>query len=776
MPPVERSDTSSTTSGDPITGIGSATIDAPQIESNGKLDLEAKSVGSTAQAWNICKAIEQNNRARAARTAELQAIHDGQPPNSASANAEKGKSWQSNFSTLWLSGVTGRVAQRFINAIVSQLTITQSRLPETLENSKAKSDLMQMKFTKLARGWPGYTGMINAVAVENCLQGYAYATFLDPYTWKPVFIKQDRCFVPEGSGQHARDLQLIVAKMDYRLDEFLDLFAWDQKNAEEVGYNIENCIWAANHATVQDMREDATTTQYRSLVDMINEGVLGLTYTSSGARVVNCYLLFNREYDGKVSFWIIHRDTGRKLRFSFKLFPYMQDVAALFAFEPGNGCIHSSKGLGRKLGALAIAKELFRNGVVDNARMAGMLILQADSKDKSRAAPAIMSPFLMMDKNVTIPQQQFPSPAEGYAKVDLATDGWAEQSTGAFIATNAIYDKTEVEKTATQASIEARQASETADIQIRRYLDQWANMTQIMQQRAFSDDNIKEARRMFDKLKAKPESLSAEMFESKDDFDGDLMRTLVEIMVGGVTDDEIKMWRRSPASIYAHMQDTAVQAGVASVAQLYAGNPNVDQQAVLKRNIEGMVGPELAAQFVVPGIDQTVEIEAQRMQEEENFTMFGSGKPIKVSPRDNHLVHAATAQAALEGEGKTVLQSWSTAAPQAQKAVELVLNHMGDHLEAATQLGQNKTPAFKALEDFYKGFKKDLEAVVQATTEAQTNAALVMQKIREEGAAGAPTDGTAPTPAAPASGDSVLGIPPPVGLEAQAFNAAKVAA
>lgn len=775
--PTERSDSSSNTDGDPMTGIGAATIDAPQIEKDGQLDLEARSVRTTAQAWQICKAIESNNRARAQRTADLQAIHDGQPPNSASANAEKGKSWQSNFSTLWLAGVVGRTTQRFINAVVSQLSVTESRLPESIENSKQKSDLMRMKFTKLVRGWSGYTGIINSVAVETALQGYAYATFMDPYTWKPTFIKQDRCFVPEGSGQHARDLQIIVAKMDYRLDEFLDLFAWDEKNAAEVGYDIENCTWAANHATVQDMREDATTTQYRSLVDMINEGVLGLTYTSSGARVVNCYLLFNREYDGKVSFWIIHRDTGRKLRFSFKLFPQMQDVCALFAFEPGNGCIHSSKGLGRKLGALAIAKEMFRNGVVDNSRMAGMLILQADSKDKSRAAPAIMSPFLMLDKNVVIPQQQFPSPSEGYAKVDLATDGWAEQATGAFIPTNGIYDKNDVEKTATQASIEARQSAETTDILIRRYLDQWANMTQVQQKRAFSDDNIDEARRLFKKLKEKPELFTAEFFEAKEDFDGELMRALVEIMMHetNVSDDEIKMWRRSPASIYAHMQDTAVQAGVQAVAQAYAGNPNVDQLAVTKRNIEGMVGPELAAQFVIRDIDQTVEIEAQRMQVEETYIMYGGSIPIQVSPRDNHLVHGATVQGALNTVGRGALENWATIQEQTKKGVELNLNHLGAHLEAAKQLGQDKVPAFNELAVFFTAFKKDLEAVVQTTTEVQTATAMATQRLQAEtGGAALP----APvTEEAPGPGDAVpeLGIPAAVGLGARAVNAAEAA-
>ncbi len=767
MHPVDKSDTSPTTSSDPIDGMGAATVDAPSIEKNGQLDLEARSVKTVAQANNICKAIEQNNQARAARTAELQALHDGQPPNSAAANAEKGKSWKSNFSTLWIAGVSGRVTQRFINAIVSQLTVTQSRLPEKIENAKAKSDIMQMKFTKLVRSWSGYTGLINVVATETVYQGYAYVTFLDPYTYKPTFIKQDRCFVPEGSGQHARDLQVIVARMDYRLDEFLDLFAWDEKHAEEVGYDIENCIFAANSAQVQDMRQDATTTQYRALVEMINEGVIGITYTAAGARVVNCYLLFNREYDGKVSFWIIHRDSGKKLRFSFKLFPKMEDVCALFSFEPGNGCIHSSKGIGRKLGALSIAKEMFRNDIVDNVRMASMLVLQADSKDKSRAAPAIMSPFIMLDKSITIPQQQFPVPSEGSARVDQATDGWAEQATGAYV-TNPIYDQDSTEKTATQASIEAKQTAETADIQIRRYLDQWANMTQIQQLRAFSDDNIKEARRLFKDLEKDPEKFTAEFFEKHEE--ADALRTLVEIMQANISDDEIKMWRKSPASIYAHMQDTAVQAGVATVAQLYAGNPNVDQKALLKRNIEGIVGPELAELFVVPGIDQTVEIEASRQQIEESFTMYGTGIAIPVSPRDNHLVHATVLQQALNSVGKQVLENWGAAKPQDQKGVELNLNHMGSHLEAAKQLGMDKTPEFKALADFFEAFKKDVEQVVQVNQEIATSTEFAQQKIQQEGlppAEGEPSLGDA---------DPALGIPAAVGLGARAINQAEAVA
>ena len=433
---IQPNDQDITGSGNPLPTVGINTIDAPQRTDNGygkHLNLEARSVKTADHAWNICKATEQNNRTRAARTADIQSLHDGEPPRSSSAQAERGKGWQSNASTNWLAGIVGRVSQRFVNAVISQIYATSSALPSSLNNSKAKTDLLRLKFTQLIRSWDGNTGLINSLAVETALQGYGYAVFLDPYTYKPTMFKQDRAFCPEQSGQHARDLQFFVAKMDYRLDEFLDLFK-DEEAAKEVGYDLDNCVYAANNAKMADPREDATTTQFRKFVEMMNEGVLGLTFTSTGARIVSCWLLFNREYDGQVSFWLIHRDSGKMLRFSFKLFPKMQDVLAMFSFEPGNGCIHSSKGLGRKLASLTIMKELFRNGIIDNSRMSGLMILRADSKDKSKFAPAVMSPFVIIDKSVEIPQQQFVANADAYRVTDTQIDGWAEQTVGAYLA------------------------------------------------------------------------------------------------------------------------------------------------------------------------------------------------------------------------------------------------------------------------------------------------------------------------------------------------------
>ena len=742
--------------GSPLPSIGIATIDAPERTDGGygnHLKLEARSVKTVDHAWNICKATEQNNRTRAARTADIQSLHDGEPPRSSAAMTERGKGWQSNASTNWLAGIVGRVSQRFVNAVISQIYVTSSALPQSNNNAKAKTDLLRAKFTRLIRSWDGNTGLINSLAVETALQGYAYSVFLDPYTYKPTMFKQDRAFCPEQSGQHARDLQFFVAKMDYRLDEFLDLFK-DEEAAKEVGYDLDNCVYAANNAKMMDPREDATTTQFRKFVEMINEGVLGLTFTSTGARIVSCWLLFNREYDGQVSFWLIHRDSGKMLRFSFKLFPKMQDVLAMFSFEPGNGCIHSSKGLGRKLASLTIMKELFRNGIIDNSRMSGLMILRADSKDKSKFAPTVMSPFIIVDKSVDIPQQQFLANSEAYKVTDIQIDGWAEQSVGAYLAAQ-ISPEGRSDKTATEAQIDARRESEAADIMIRRWIDQFSNLTQIQQKRAFSDDYIAEARRLSEKLMDDPTLEKPGFYEGHGNSDPEVLRTLVEIMLDPlqVSDDDIKIWRETPASPLAHTADAVTAQGVSLVLQKYAGNPNVDQSKVIQRDIENTVGAELAQEFFIPVADQTIMAEAKRMQLIESNTMLTAGIEVPVSPRDNHLVHGQTVQELLTSFAAPVL-SQPNPPPQILKAAELNLNHLLAHLQLGAAMGLNKDPNFQELEKFAMGFKKQLTQVVQINADMQAAQQTVMDTIRREGlppetAQGAPAPALETAPGVP---------------------------
>lgn len=736
----------------PYPQSGAATIDAPAFnKSETQLKLEAKSVKNTWQAWNICKGLEYNNRQRSLRTADMQALHDGAPPQNASTQAEKAKSWQANTSTLWLAGIVGRVSQRFVNAIISQTYVTSSALPSTIEDAKTKSDLLREKFTSLVRGWDGNTGLINATAVETTLQGYCYQVFLDPTTWHPTFFKQDELFVPEKSGQHARDLQFFACKRDYRLDTFINLFR-DEKAAEDVGYNLENCMEAANMAVMKDPRDEAATTQFRKFADMIDEGSVGIAVTGSGERVVKTWMLFNREYDGQISFWLIQRDTGKLLRFSFKEFRRMQDVMAMFSFEAGNGCIHSSKGLGRKLASLAMMKELFRCGIIDNSRISGLMIARVPSAAKNKFMPVMMSPFIVIDDTIQLAEQQFQTSAESYKIVDLLIDSWAEQAVGAYL-TAQITDQGKTERTATEATIDARRESEAADIMIRRWLDQDANRVQMQQLRVCTDENIGRAKRIYETIVAEGITDFESLFPEDVD-EANLMRFLVESLLAGITPEEIKAWSKSPSSLFAHVTESAVQRGVAAAKQVFTGNPNINQQALDYTALEGLVGAEMAKRLFVPGGENTIQIEAERMQQQESLQMSASGLGIKVSPRDAHLWHAAVIVSLLQNVLGPQLSS-ASATDATIKATELNFNHLGAHLQAGAAQGMNKLPQFKEYEKFYESFKKQFEEVIAIRQEAAVAQQMAAAQVRSESPAALPLGAGSPGAIAPAGQESL---------------------
>lgn len=718
-------------SANPMPTSGAATINAPQFDEAGnELKLEAKSISTTAQAWQICTTLEQNNRQRALRTAQIQAIHDGEPPKSAGAQAEKAKSWESNFSTQWLAGIVGRQAQRFVNAIIQQIYLTYSRLPDSYPDAKSKSDFMQAKFTRLVRCQPTYTTTINTLAVENVLQGYTYAVFLDPITSKPRMFKQDRLFLPELAPMHANELQFFCCKEDYRLDQFLDLIS-DEEAAKDAGYDLDNCMTAANTATMQDPREDATTTQYRKWADMINEGTLGLSYSNTGERVVKVWLLFYREYDGSVSFYMIQRDNGLKLRFSFKLFKKMEDVLVMFSFEPGNGCIHSSKGLGRKLAALAMVKELFRCGIVDLARVQMLLVVMTDAKDRNKMAPQLMSPFIYMDKSNAISVTQFPGNAQDAKVVDQLIDNWAEQAVGAFLASQT-QDRTP-DKTATQVNIEAKREQEAADIQLRRWLDQYFSLTQAQQIRAFSDENIDRAEGIAEKIAKDPTEDKPEIYEGFEGTEPEILRTLVEILRGpyDIDGDQIKVWRSTPASVFAHVSDAVIQQGIEAVYAQFKGDPNVNQPKLIQKVIEGRVGADDASELVIPSADQTVVSEASNLQYMEATAMQANGFPIKASARDNHLVHGAVCQDLLT-KLAPILSAMVKPDPHQMLTTQLIYNHLGQHLEFAAQGIDAKNPAFIELEKFWKGFGKQLRQVIQIQQQAAAASAVVHAQVASE--------------------------------------------
>lgn len=724
---------------------GVVTIEAPPLKEKGgkpELNLEARSVRTTDQAWNLCKSTESANKTRSQRATMMELEYSGQAPFSQTDQIEKANSWQSNTSTGILAGIVDRKTLRFVNAITSQIYLTRSSLPTSYPDWKKKSDLFDIHTTRMIQSWKKYSTFIPALARENVLHGYAYGVFLDPYTWTPRMFKQDVSYVPDESSQYANELQFYVIKHDFLLHEFIDLFK-DEKAAEEMGYNIPNCIMAANTSEIKNPREDMMVTEFRKFAEFISDGVLGLTYSVSGPRVVKTYLLWNREYDGKVSFWILLRDNGKLLRFAEKIYDSFDEVVTLFSFQPGNGHLHSSKGIGRMIiGNVRIAERI-RNRMVDNVNMSSLVILKADSANRNKLQPVVHAPFVVIDKSIEVDQQKFSADGEMYAALDQRMVNYMEQAAGAYVSANPNASGQPV--TATEASQDAQRERENSDITEARWRDQFSQLVQTMQKRAFSDDHIKEARELFTKI--------TEQFVTQGSDSNEVMKTITDLMdttdesrlpvrtlvmmfMDGLTESEIRICRDAATSGYAHTDDAIVAQGILAVGRMYANNPNVDQVELTKRNVEALAGPDAAKALIIENPDQTIMAEATRMQQQEATTMMTLKMPVPVSPRDNHMAHAQVCMQLLIQAGQGI--SDLTTIDMFAKPTELLLNHFAEHLANYLAQGNpSQNPQFKEMNDFYKKFKSDFAQAVMIAEQQKMAAELVEQGATPEQVAAA---------------------------------------
>lgn len=753
-------------------------INAPDLDGD-VLDTEARSISNVAQAAGICSDSEAKNRARAQRAFIVQQVADGAAPYSFAARLQTAKSWMNNFSTNWLAGLNQPLRMRLQNAVVTADVLTYSQLPDTVDDWSEKTDLLQMGQSNVLRNWDNFSDFLSAVSGDTALQGYCYAVFLDPWTPFPTFFKLEDARVPERSKMNPSELQWFCADWDYPVQDFIALFK-DEEAAEAAGYNVENCNEAANKATVDQESNQANINKPRRFAEMITEGAIGVGYGGGGQRIVKCWLFWSVEYDGKVTIWLIDRDTKKLLRLAVKEFPSMGDVLQIFSFEGGNSCIHSSKGIGRVLINQALAIEKNRCRMFDSMGLASFLILQADVAARNRLDISINAPFVLIDSNAKVQPQTFQSGWEGYIAIDRFLTSAAQQAAGVWINDIINPATSQGDKTATEAKIENARGQESAVMFISRFMDKWHGLCGVSQRRAWSDDNLQTALGIFRKILDDPSKDRQALYQNHVNVDAGTLREIVGVFKkwpGGVdpdnkdataaTLDEIAVWRDSPAAIRAHVLDNRYDQGI---QQIYAeqgkgANPGIDQVELLKLRTQQVAGEQYAKRILIPTPSQTVTAEAARAQEIENATMSILQQAVPVSPRDNWQVHGQVVITALQ-------QLTANPPPTALKYTELLADHLGQHLQQAMTGGQAGNELFKQMDEFYKAFTKDIKAVVVMRAHAQTAAKAIAQHLGPAGAGAgqtaaalgqAPGIGAQPDPGP--AGAAPAAVAPPMDLK-----------
>jgi len=622
-------------------------LNSPDL--SGNLKPRMRALDDEQQICNFVKRLVEENRQRNVKNARIMSKYNAEKPFAPGALENEGLSWKSNFSSQPLATLIDRIAPRFTRAVNSVRSLTNAKLPDTVQDGIKKTEAFRRGFTELVRNRVGWTELLAEIAMENALFGYTAAGFVDETSWFPRHFRQDEFFVPAITKQNAKFASAIVFRDALMIDQVFELIV-DKEEAKLSGWDIENTVLAINKAMPENMasRSSDSTRKYE---DLYRESNLYLA-TAQGSKVVMAYHVFTKEVTGKVSHYIVDGTDWKLLFKRYDRFDSMTHAATFFSFQQAQGNLMASKGVGRTVYMLAGIVDRSRNEIIDRFQLAGKVILQGDEKDIQAFRMSVIGSAVMISSKFKLQAGKIDAGVGEFKELDTFVRSLMDEISGNVSPAGAADNLQGERITNGQVNFIADLQNEGKDIKIERFLTQLSALLTEMQRRASSDDTSD---------------------EDAKEFRDNLLRIM--------TREEFDLLAKQPTSrtvddLTDH--DRQIKITICSDIQ---NSPLCDQRKVLRHKLVASVNEEFADDVLLPDADPTITAENKRMQQLENIAMK-TGEEINVSPRDNHEVHLATLMPEIEKVAGLVAQD-------AEMALVLreFVDHGKEHVQAFAQSG-----------------------------------------------------------------------------------------
>lgn len=628
---------------------GTATApNSPELKKDGK--THAPALQNIAQAAQIVRALENDNRDRVLKNSRIASKVNAERPYSPQQLRSDGLSWKSNFTTKPLSNLVEKVVPRFTTALKNMRYLTASQLPDRFPDADKKTELFRTEITNTCRAREGWDDLLFEVAQEDVLFGFTALGWLDPYNWFPTMYRQDAFMVPQGTKHAARTAPLVCFRHSYLLHELFDLIR-DREAAEANGWNVDNVIKALNEAMPQDHRSQNSNLEL-VYADLIRENSTLASFT--GAKAVEVWHVLVAEVDGNVTHVAFENHSGDELLWRDKFVPRIADMAAFFSFQHGNGKLHSSKGIGRELYAMAGVLDRARNEAVDRLQLSGKLILSCDEKEIKRFRMSVVGNAILIASGYQVQQNKIDGNVESFFTLDRFLSELLDQIAGS--ASPKVFEGERVTKAAVE--LHAAREEERRDALIERFLSQFAVAMSTIQRRLCDPDT---------------QDAQAKEMQAR------LLKFLSE--------EELAYLADQPAvNTVADFSDRERQQ-VVLIAQEARGNPLYNQRKLEHRSLTARVSSDFADDVLLPENDPTEQAEQARLQQLE-LVLLQQGAPVPTSPRDNHVIHLSILRDTTMG----VLQH-AVDNPEVEDFLNAIGNHATQHIMAAEQQGQKQAVA-----------------------------------------------------------------------------------
>lgn len=684
----------------------------PNIGNEQTIDKDTLQVRRTfkdaTQAHSAYRRLKQQNVERNKKNQMIQKKLNLEPPYNNKKLESLGQNWRSNRPTGFLSTMVSRIQPPFRQVIETAQTLTYTQYPIETPDSENKTKIFREEITKCIRAWKGFDDLVAQIVHENTTFGYCGACWDDMRDWKPEFLRQDYTFFSIETPQVSDMTPIWARKRRYQIAELLPVLEHPELSAS-AGWHINNLVESINNAIPAGRTLDADD-DARRYEDWIREGSYGASYEND-AKYVELGEILVKEPTGKISRFLFDDKSGKEICTQIDRYNKMSDCLALFSVEIGSGNLMSSRGAGRDLYNTHVAIEKARNLVVDNTYLKGLLLLKKGPNAKTGIAPLIVNhPVAIVSEGYEVIPQQVPADTDDFLKLDQFVSGLAEIQVGTFLPAAGV-DTQGQKRTASEVNRIAAIENQLRQGILMRFARQFSLMVERMQRGICHPEHIKaaaELKVLLDAAKAHiPEATWARRevvdafdrsnldipsflipFEVPDHLDEDAIACCLAMMDRNLPPSEILLMAYSSANQL--LQDSTPQDNVIldSLIQRYAGNPNVNQDELLKLDWTRKMGESVANAVILPKDHvEAMEIEATRQQILELQSII-AGNEVPVSPRDNDLVHLNTMVQRLMPVIASIPKGGLT--QEAIMPLQQAMQHFSGHLQAAEGKG---TPA-----------------------------------------------------------------------------------
>jgi hypothetical protein len=682
-----------------------------------------RAVKDAAQIFNIIGNLQQARRSQNEKNGRIQGKINAERPYDEKALENEGLGYKSNFSTKPLSTTVAKVSSRLTKAIQSARYLTSAELPDDIPDAKKKTEMFRNEVTNCIRKWDGWYNFVNEVASEDSTFGWATVAWLDTDSWRPVFFRQDRAFLPDGT-RHNVDSTQFGAFLQYLMPhELANLVrgengsAKDLELARDAGWNIAETMEAINNARPPSIpsAKSAPYTDFRRYEDSLRESSVTLSLVD-GAKQVMLWHVFVTEINGKVSHYIGDGNSNKILFEKLDRFDKISDALAFLSYEQANGLLMGSKGIGREIYELSNIVDRARNETVDRLQMSGKLIITCPENKINRFKLTVVGNVVLIPEGCTLQQNKIETSISEFIQLDSLLTQLLDQIAGGV--TPRTFDRERVTKT--EVDLYASREEEKRDDIETRFVTQFGSIITTCQRRitakGVSDEDAKATR---------------------------------EKLLRYMSEDELQQLADQPAlrTIEDYTQSDAQK--IVMLAQESRNDPLYDHAKMERRKLSVLVDPEFADDVLLPENDPTQPAEQAREQLMENLLLAG-GLPVPVSPRDNHMFHINVLKQAL---APIAQHAASTNDPKVLQSAEMFVKHWAAHFNMLMETATDK----KALAPM----QKELEGVAKQVGELQAHAAAGIAPGSDANGQPAGADGSPPPDGAAPQGEPLASAPSP---------------